>query len=194
MSYTECLEIMLLLSNLKIFKLENNKRFFQYIKTQLCGNFVDRITNYQSLLYNFPNALYNWLVKINNTSHSNSYEPHNVQDHFFDRRCTEWGIWVCSFFFSGRQNSGPMDGPRGDRIPQVHFGQRRLVHGHSVLGGDVVRRAAILELVQSRRYQEHRERIQVRVAGSVRFYGWNFYGLNKCFAWFGKFILNLIRE
>lgn len=62
---------------------------------------------------------------------------------------------------AGRQDTGTVDGARGDSVQEVHVGERRVVDGDRVLGGDVVRGAAVLELVQSGRHQEHRERIQV---------------------------------
>lgn len=54
-----------------------------------------------------------------------------------------------------------MDGTRGDSVQEVHVSERRVVDGNRMLGGDVVRRTAVLELVKPGRDQEYRERIQV---------------------------------
>lgn len=63
----------------------------------------------------------------------------------------------------GRKDPGQVDGPRGHCVPEIHVGQRRVELRHRLLGGDVVRRATLLELVQSRRHQVHREGIQVKL-------------------------------
>lgn len=51
---------------------------------------------------------------------------------------------------AGRQDPHPMDGPRGHFLPQVHLGQRRVELRHRHVGGDDVRRAALLGAVEPR--------------------------------------------
>lgn len=60
-----------------------------------------------------------------------------------------------------------MDGTRGDSVQEVYVGERCLVHGDCVLGGDVVWGKTVLELVESGCDKEHRKRIQVRKNGTL---------------------------
>ena len=60
----------------------------------------------------------------------------------------------------GRQDPGAMDGSRGHRLPQVHVCVRLLELWHRHVGGDVVRGATLLELVQPRRHQGSGEGLQ----------------------------------
>ena len=52
---------------------------------------------------------------------------------------------------TGREDSYPLDGSRGDRIQEVHLSQRRVELRDCHVGSDVIRREAILGDVQSRR-------------------------------------------
>lgn len=54
-----------------------------------------------------------------------------------------------------------MDCSGGDSVPQVYQRVRRLEHGHRLLGSDVVRRATLLELVESGRYQVNRKGLPI---------------------------------
>jgi len=58
-----------------------------------------------------------------------------------------------------RKNSGPVDSPRSDRVPEVHIGVRRLEFRHRHVGGHVLRRETLLDLVQPRCDQGHREEL-----------------------------------
>lgn len=60
-----------------------------------------------------------------------------------------------------RQDSCPMDSTRSNSVPKVHISIRRVVVRGCVMGGDVVWWAPILELVESRCDQEHREGISI---------------------------------
>lgn len=51
---------------------------------------------------------------------------------------------------TGREDSHSLDGSGGDRIQEVHLGQRRVELRDRHVGSDVVRREAILGDVQSR--------------------------------------------
>lgn len=52
-----------------------------------------------------------------------------------------------------------MDSSGSDSVPEVHECLGRMEHGYSLLGGDVLRRASILELVESGRNKVNRERL-----------------------------------
>jgi hypothetical protein len=67
-----------------------------------------------------------------------------------------------------------VDGSGSHRLPQVHIGQRRLEFRHRLLGGHVVRRTTVLELVQSRRHKIHRKGLQVKCLFLLLFYCLNF--------------------
>lgn len=60
-----------------------------------------------------------------------------------------------------------MDGTGGNSVPQIHERFRRLEHGYRMLGGDVVRREAILELVESRCDKVDREGLQASSADGL---------------------------
>lgn len=60
-----------------------------------------------------------------------------------------------------------MDCTRSHSIPQIHVCLRCMEFWYRMLGGDVIRREAILELVQSGCYQEHRKGLQVFVFSKV---------------------------
>lgn len=57
----------------------------------------------------------------------------------------------------GWQNSGPLDSTRGDSVSKIYVRIGRVVVRSRAVGGDVVRRTSVLELVQSGCDQEHRE-------------------------------------
>lgn len=65
------------------------------------------------------------------------------------------------FEFPGRKDPCTVDRARGNCFPEVHLGVGRLVVRHRRVGGDVVRRTAVLELEQPGRDQVHREGLQV---------------------------------
>lgn len=67
----------------------------------------------------------------------------------------------------GWEDSGPMDSAGSDSVPEVHQRLGRVEHGHRLLGGDVVRREAVLELVESGRDQIDREGIQASSADGL---------------------------
>ena len=52
--------------------------------------------------------------------------------------CVDW------FVSPGGEDPDPVDGPGGDPIPEVHVIQRRMELWHCHVGGDVVRREALL--------------------------------------------------
>lgn len=60
-----------------------------------------------------------------------------------------------------------MDSSGSDSIPKIHQRFRRVEHGDRLLGGDVVRREAVLELVQSGRDKVDREGIQASSADGL---------------------------
>lgn len=51
---------------------------------------------------------------------------------------------------AGRQDPHPLDSPGGHFLPQVYLGQRRVELRHCHVGGDDVRRAALLGAVKPR--------------------------------------------
>lgn len=51
---------------------------------------------------------------------------------------------------AGWQDSDPLDGPGGHFLPQVHLRQRRVELRYRHVGGDDVRRAALLGAVEPR--------------------------------------------
>ena len=69
-------------------------------------------------------------------------------------RCADWLIYRCVdrlihlcadwLMSPGGEDPDPMDGPGGDPVPEVHVVQRRVELRHRHVGGDVVRREAIL--------------------------------------------------
>lgn len=55
--------------------------------------------------------------------------------------------------FVGWEDSGALDGTGGDCVPEIHVGVGRLVVRRRAVGGDVVRRTTVLELVESSEYK-----------------------------------------
>jgi len=75
--------------------------------------------------------------------------------------------FVFDIFVSGGQDSREMDCTRSHRFPQIHIRLWCMEFWYCLLGGDVIWRKAILELVQSRCNQEYRERLQVSAVYTV---------------------------
>lgn len=53
----------------------------------------------------------------------------------------------CLLRQKGWKDPGTMDSSGSDSVPKVHQRFRRMEHGHRLLGGDVLRRKTVLELV-----------------------------------------------
>lgn len=65
----------------------------------------------------------------------------------------------CTNLRTGRQDPRAVDVTRSHRLPQVHLRLRRVELRRGDVGGDVVRREALLELVQPGRHQGRGEGI-----------------------------------
>lgn len=94
-----------------------------------------------------------------------SREIENASDAYTTRVCALFPISIGSrnnfFLFAslGWENSRSLDSARGDRVQKVHVGLGCVVLRSRFVGSDVIRRAAVLELVKSGCHQEHREGI-----------------------------------